>query len=51
MNNSIKTILGIKDPYLKLDEKNFDNPMKINLIKSLSILFKLTPCIAQNVDT
>ncbi|MQB70042.1 transposase, partial [Lactobacillus reuteri] len=25
MNNSIKTILGIKDPYLKLDEKNFDN--------------------------
>ncbi|MQB68274.1 transposase, partial [Lactobacillus reuteri] len=28
MNNSIKTILGIKDPYLKLDEKNFDNPIK-----------------------
>ncbi|MDD1406693.1 hypothetical protein PSA85_04795 [Limosilactobacillus reuteri] len=28
MNNSIKTILGIKDPYLKLDEKNFDNPIE-----------------------
>lgn len=28
MNNSIRTILGVKDPYLKLDEKNFDNPIE-----------------------
>ena len=28
MNNSIKTILEVKDPYLKLDEKNFDNPIE-----------------------
>lgn len=35
MNKSIKTISKIKDPYPKLDEKNFDN-----LIKSLSILSK-----------
>ena len=45
MDNSIKTILGIKDPYLKLDETNFDNP-----IKSLFTLSKLILCIAHNVD-
>ena len=29
MNNSIRTILGVKNPYLKLDEKNSDNPIEL----------------------